>query len=453
MMKSARIALQITIFLAILALGLTLVPGKAEGQSAQVDSLRRIFSLEPLYRDYSEPINPNRYLVRPGEVITAVFIGSKIPSQSFTVNPEGYVVEPSLGKLLLAGKTLTEARKELTDALAKQFNAREITLSVSKPRLITVSVTGEVAQPGAYTLYTSQRVSEIIAAAGGVKPGGSTRLIRFIGSDTVLPVDLDRASFLGDAQFDPLLYAGDRIDVPGRSQSLVHVVGEVTSPRVIELLPTDSLALLVGLAGGVTGYGDISKVKVIGSDANTLKAGGTVIVPALHNLQSIRQISIFGAVAKPGRFDTAGIHTLGQLIQSAGGFLEEAVQERTVVFRRIGTNAVGQITDTRYPIVFIDQQQFLLSSFELRAGDSVVVQTAHGFVQVAGQVRNPGIVPFVAGKTVDWYVNSVGGFLPKADRQQLLIHHPIANTMTAVTRQTLVRDGDQVIVELREEFK
>jgi protein involved in polysaccharide export with SLBB domain len=103
--------------------------------------------------------------------------------------------------------------------------------------------------------------------------------------------------------------------------------------------------------------------------------------------------------------------------------------------------------------VFIDQQQFSLSAFELRAGDSVVVQTAHGFVQVTGQVRNPGIVPFVANKTVDWYINSVGGFLPNADRQQLLIHHPIANTMTAVTRQTLVRDGDQIIVELREEFK
>jgi protein involved in polysaccharide export with SLBB domain len=453
-MKSARIVLQILISLAIFGLGLTLVPGNAEGQTAQVDSLRRIFSLEPLYRDYSEPIDPNLYLIRPGEIITAVFIGSKIPSQSFTVNPEGFVIEPSLGKLMLAGKTLTEARKELTSALSKLFNTREIAFSVSKPRLITITVTGEVQHPGAYTLYSSQHVSEVIAMAGGVKAGGSTRMIRFLGGDTTVSVDLDRASFLGEVQFDPLLYVGSRIDIPARSQDLIHVVGEVTAPRVIELLPADSLKLLIGLAGGVTGYGDMSAIHVIGTDgSNTLKAGGTLIVPPLNNLRSVQQISIFGAVAKPGRFDTTGIHTLGQLIQTAGGFLEEAVQERTVVFRRIGTNAVGQITDTRYPIVFIDQQQFSLSAFELRAGDSVVVQTAHGFVQVTGQVRNPGIVPFVANKTVDWYINSVGGFLPNADRQQLLIHHPIANTMTAVTRQTLVRDGDQIIVELREEFK
>lgn len=424
------------------------------GQSFDLDSLRLLLSAQaPIYRDFSEPVDPDLYVIRPADVITATFVGTKIPSQSFTINPEGFLIEQSLGKIKLAGMSLTAARNKLTESLARIYNMQDIAFSISRPRLITISVTGEVALPGAYTLYTSQRVSEAIAAAGGVTGEGSTRKIMFYGGAKPLPVDLDRARYLGDLDFDPLLYAGTRIVVPARSQEVVHVVGEVNTNRSIEYLPTDSLDLLLALAGGTTGYADRSAVKVIDGAGSTLKPGVTILVPPKSNMLAMQAISIFGAISNPGRYDTSGIHTLGDLLKAAGGFTPPAVQERTVVFRRVGTNEVGQISNVRYPIVFTDQRVFEPGSFAVRPGDSVIVPVAHGYVHVSGAVRNPGIVPFVPDKSVDWYIKSVGGFLPRADKEQLLIHHPVANIMAGVTLQTMVRDGDEIRVEVREEFK
>ncbi len=99
--------------------------------------------------------------------------------------------------------------------------------------------------------------------AGGLTSYASRRWILLSGGPHQLMVDQDRATFLGDQEFDPYIYAGQSIFVPEESKNSVHVVGEVNSPREIELVPGDDLVSLLMLAGGVREGGDSTAIQIL----------------------------------------------------------------------------------------------------------------------------------------------------------------------------------------------
>ena len=77
-------------------------------------------------------------------------------------------------------------------------------------------------------------------------------------------MDLDRAKYLGDKNADPFIYAGKTIIVPNKSRDMVQVVGEVNSPREIELVATDNLSVLLAMAGGTRGHADTAGIEILG---------------------------------------------------------------------------------------------------------------------------------------------------------------------------------------------
>jgi hypothetical protein len=61
-------------------------------------------------RPFDHPIDPDRYLIHPGEELNVVFINTKLSNLHFKVNAEGRIVDRSLGVVELAGLTLAHAR-------------------------------------------------------------------------------------------------------------------------------------------------------------------------------------------------------------------------------------------------------------------------------------------------------------------------------------------------------
>ena len=55
--------------------------------------------------------------MRPGDQLRATFIGARISPMTFGVDPEGRIVDQSLGIIDLSGTNLTEARERLGAAL------------------------------------------------------------------------------------------------------------------------------------------------------------------------------------------------------------------------------------------------------------------------------------------------------------------------------------------------
>ena len=139
---------------------------------SEADSLEG--SWAEMYRFFDEPVDPEIYLIRPGEELLVTFLNARLEPLTLTVDPQGRIVHSTLGLFDLSHRNLAEAKNLLEDALVDLYKAEQIEISVLEPQRTAVRVSGAVVKPGMYRGFTSHRVSEIIEQAGGIAwPPGS----------------------------------------------------------------------------------------------------------------------------------------------------------------------------------------------------------------------------------------------------------------------------------------
>ncbi len=406
--------------------------------------------------EFDQPVNAELYLIRPGDKLSVTFIGTKIAPFALTVDAEGQIIHESLGLVDLSEATLASARKLLQGKLNKLYNADQIAISIRETREVSVNISGAVVNPGVYKGYTSDRISDLITLTGGVKSDGSTRRIVFSGGPRDVQVDLDRAIVLGESDLNPALYAGRHIYVPYRSTEVVQIVGEVQNPRVVELIEGDNVELLIKLAGGLTNRADADAVEIISEDGNNdgiLSAGDIILVPISKNDPQRSGLSIFGAVEKPGRHHFSEGLTLADLIGLAGGFQSNASQVQTTVFRDADTDIWSNTARGKYPIGNIVGGPNDIASMILRPGDSIYVPVSTGYVKVSGEVRNPGLFPYLSKHDAEYYINLAGGFLADARRDRVFKFDRISKVTSDHSPGVQVHDGDEIIVKIREDVR
>jgi polysaccharide biosynthesis/export protein len=404
---------------------------------------------------YDQPVQPDLYLIRPGEQITITFVKSQLPALTLHVSQEGKIVDPAIGQFAVAGKTLTQLRALLMGSLSKVFSAPDMDISIGAPYQITASVAGAVASPGFYHAYTSDRVSNLITSAGGLGPNASSRRITLSGGGKPLTVDLDRAIELGDNSANPCLYAGTHISVPGRSDQIVQVVGAVHRAREIELLPGDDLAVLLALAGGLRDEADSGAVRILG-DPNrdprrpgAIRAGDILIVPYRPRTAKDSVLLIVGEIAAPGPYQFRNQMTLDTLVALAGGFTNGANRSRIAVFRRAEPDIWGNTPHARYPLRVGDIGPGK-PAVSLMPGDSVAVPLVQGFVKVTGSVRVPGLYPFAADRQATYYLDMAGGITTGTATRQISLYDRVARTTIDIDPATRISDGDEIIVTVTE---
>jgi len=403
-------------------------------------------------RPFDSPVDPNLYLIRPGERLEVVFLNTNLSTLHLTVNAEGRLVHRDLGVLDLSGKTLSQAREILLDPLKRLYNADEIVISINSIYPVAIHVSGMVNRPGTYLGYTSQRVSEIIDSAGGVIPGGSTRHIRFVGGADDIRVDLDFHRFASDDSYNPCLYAGTSVYVPHRTGTEVQIIGAVVLPRAVEMSGGETLADMIALAGGYLPTGDPTAAYLLNDstrDLNLLRPGDVVLIPEKAEAAETRTVTLWGEIRRPGKYDLPDQMTLADLLQVAGGFPSEANRDRVTVFRRAETDALGRRTEGRYPLVPIDENRF--GHLFLVPGDSVYVPRLVGYVSVSGLVTHPGMVPYSGGRTVDDYIRMAGGFTDPVVDPVMEVVDRISMLVRVATLRTIVYDGDRIIVSQGDE--
>jgi polysaccharide export outer membrane protein len=155
-----------------------------------------------------------------------------------------------------------------------------------------VSITGEVVYPGTYSLRSKdERLSSVLARAGGLKPAAYPRAARFTRKKDGagrLAVDVADVAKRG-RKYDLVLEDGDEVFIP-REPKTVKVVGEVGFPASVLYERGRPLGFYVEQAGGYTENSDKGRVKVIQPNGRVRgprsmwfdpspEAGALVIVP------------------------------------------------------------------------------------------------------------------------------------------------------------------------------
>lgn len=120
------------------------------------------------YRDPAPPLTAD-YQLQQGDVVSIRVLGHEdMSGAQLKVRADGKITAPYVGDVDVAGKPPTQVAGELTAAMRAYVQNPVVAVTVDEPRPFTVSVLGEVARPGNYTLESGANVLHALASAGGL---------------------------------------------------------------------------------------------------------------------------------------------------------------------------------------------------------------------------------------------------------------------------------------------
>lgn len=375
-----------------------------------------------------EPLDPNTYICGRGDTFELNFWGIQNFRLRVSVDIEGRAFVSKVGYVDLRGKTLTEARQILKDAVGKYYPRLNFDVTLAEMRLFLVNVVEYVGHPGTYPAHLVDRVSTVIAQAGGVGKGGSVRRIEIHRRDgSVLYGDLLMYSLTGDGKYNPRLLDGDVIKVPVEGVA-ASIAGAVHRPGRYELTGTRDLAELLELAGGlspaVTKRLPIRLVRRMSDDhdrqaeidfnpdgsppALPLRHEDAVNIPGYGELQ--RSVFVIGAVAGASAPDEVSAtrrvsfvegDTVRTLLNRVGGIGPLADLGGCYIFRS------GEVIPVDLYTLLVVRD--LTADRAVELGDAVVVPFKRRSISVAGAVFVPGLVPYNPTFGIEQYLAMAGG--------------------------------------------
>jgi polysaccharide export outer membrane protein len=206
------------------------------------------------------------YRLGVGDVLRiTVFQNPELTLES-RLNEGGVLSFPLIGSVRLGGLSVPEAERLIADSLARGNFLRnpQVTIIVLQVRGNQVNVLGQVGRPGRYPLETADtRLTDMIALAGGVAPGGADVIV-VTGTRDGKPfreeVDLPALFTAGGAARDIVLRNGDAVWVD--RQPLVYIYGEVQRPGPMRLERGMTLLQALATGGGLTPRGTEKGIRV-----------------------------------------------------------------------------------------------------------------------------------------------------------------------------------------------
>ena len=225
------------------------------------------------------PAPAGEYEVGAGDVLELAVFGNDDLSRIPTVQTNGSISLPLLGEVQVAGLTVAEVQRKITNLLAKDYLVNpQVEVKVREYNSQYVSVVGEVNSPGRKPLRGRTRLIDLLSEAGGFKPTASAEVMvtrtdgDFGEGRNSITVRLSRSGVPSGQDLVNLelpLRNGDIITA--FPKSYVTVDGEVNRPGRYAIEADLTVTGAVSLAGGLTRFGS-NDVKVRRNDPETGKA-------------------------------------------------------------------------------------------------------------------------------------------------------------------------------------
>lgn len=216
----------------------------------------------------AEPAKPAQatrdegYVLGLDDVVEVSLVGQPDFRTRARVETDGTIALPFIGTMKVVGETPLSLSKIIAGKLKNggYYLNPIVSVDIAAYASRYVIVLGEVATPGLQPVSRAFKVSEILARAGGVRPGAATyvQLRRANGEEMKLSY---KALAIGSDENDPIVQAGDKIYVP--SAELFYIYGQVNGPGVYPILEGMTLRMALARAGGLTMMGSDKRIKLM----------------------------------------------------------------------------------------------------------------------------------------------------------------------------------------------
>ncbi|MCU0440927.1 MAG: SLBB domain-containing protein [Bacteroidia bacterium] len=306
-------------------------------------------------------------------------------------------------ELLLNGNTKSNIRLQDQDVI-----------KVS-PYQVRVELKGEVKRPGLYEMTSKETLKDLINFAGGFSNNAyrdRIKIIRNTGKEkSVADVPAEMFSFF-TAQAGDEFTVGKTLD---RFANRVEIRGAVFRPGIFALEDGLTVGKLIQKAEGIKEDAFLSRAiiyrikedntaEVISFDVSEvlkgkdipLKREDMVEINSKLALKEDYNLTIGGAVLKPGSYPFAENARVEDLIIAAGGMRENADVNKIEVARRVKNDSVSAGMNSTQVFTYVVQRDLKTqSSFTLMPYDVVTVYTLPGYqpqrkALLEGEVYHPG---------------------------------------------------------------
>ena len=430
------------------------------------------------YMPINEPNLDSSYTLDVGDSLNIQIIGEKDILEQYSVNRDGSIFIPDIGKLIISGLTLSEASDLIKSKVSSVFIGTDAYISLDQIRDVNVLVSGNAENPGIYTLTGNSNILQALAVAGGVSEFGSYREINLLrDGEVVETLDVYDVLINGNYNLKKRLRSGDVVFVEARKK-IVSIDGAIKRPAKYEIMDDEYLGSIIKFSNGLKHSADLENIYLERILDGTLKSLPIKNISQFSSIEpndgdliyvrefSYRIASISGAVYKPGQYIMAAGETVDDLVEKAGGYTDNAYpfgaiyqnneakdinkKANKLLYDEFLDNIIaisqlniGQNFDLN-PIIKLTEEIKnstpsgrvvidLLSeensvSAKIMDGDTLIIPEKTNSVYVYGEVSSEGAVEFELNRDVNYFVEKSGGYKRFADNASIYILHPNGET-------------------------
>jgi protein involved in polysaccharide export with SLBB domain len=399
---------------------------------------------------------PKNYILGPGDKLNISVTGLNENSIEEQISREGTLQLPYTTPLSLNGLTIEEATNKIKAKLKVAYPAiatgqTQVSVTLENVRPIHITIIGEVKTPGNYVVSALASFFNVLYQSGGPSDNGSLRKIELIRNNKVIET-IDFYHFLqkGILAKNIRLEDQDVIRFPVYDKR-VYLAGQVKRPAIYELLDKETLADLISFGGGLgdTAYREMAKVIQVGNQERTIRDIAAVdfgnFIP--HNADSVyfekvlprfsNRVILIGAVQRPGTYELTNGLTLSKLVKKADGLREDAFLSSGYI-KRLQQNGERSLIsfDPAKILSGADADIALIKedSVYLPAKDSIrEIPT----ISAGGSVRNPSLLQFREGMTLENAILMAGGFTLDAATHKVTIYRLEKNKADTLANKLL----------------
>jgi len=446
--------------------------------------------------------NPE-YRINIGDTIVTMFWGAYNTELKLSVDNQGNIFIPQVGIIHLLGVKAGELNAHIQTAVKKVFkNNVSVYANVANYQPITVFVTGDLVKPGLYEGLGSDSILQFLDKAKGIDlDNGSFRNITILReSHVVKKVDL-YDFLLGGSLVQFQFRNGDVIFVDSL-KNYVYVGGdvkrvkrfelkgkEITLQKLIEFsVPNKSATSVIIEHLTLDGTLTRNKVNIVNKEYKIF-SGDRVVFVSEHNAKEItvyldgeiegshtlivKKGTSLGELVKKIPFsplaqkDSVQLYRKSiakmqkQLIDAQLNDLQTRVLATSSVttggakIRQAESNMVLQFIQKAKKVqpkgrVFLSKDSNL-SKVVLEEGDILYIPKRSAIVTIQGEVKLPGAQTFVKGFSIDQYIEAVGSFSERADKEHVLLLRVDGevlsyNADSFFSEEPTVKPGDSILV-------
>lgn len=444
------------------------------------------------YMPINEPNLSSDYVLDYGDVLEIQLIGQQNFIEKFSLKRDGSINLPDIGKINLAGLSMSDAISFIRAKVSTSFIGTEAFISLSNVRDINVLVSGNAFNPGIYTVSGNSNLLHVLGVAGGINDFGSYREINLIRDQEIIEtLDMYDVLISGKYNSKTSLRSGDTIFVTP-VKNVVAVDGAVKVPAKYELSKGQNLSEVIEYANGISVEADLSNIfldRILDGKVNPLpiqsiKQFNTIIANDGDKIfirkHSFRSVNIDGAVLKPGRYLMAEGESIKDLIEKSGGYTENAYpfgavyenqtallinkMAKDILYSEfidniitvsqknpsggIDLSSVIELTQnlketTPNGRIVIDLLAEVGESLVIKDGDKLTIPEKPNHIYIYGEVSYEGALKFDSTKSLEYYISKSGGLKVNADSDAIYVLHPNGDTQRSNIKKSLFQSSPE----------